>query len=327
MNLSSSVLKNRAKIKLQGMYGQSLLVTLIYTMCISAVSSIGGVFTFLSSGLPMLKEAFSAMENGGYSPDISGDGFNFQMSFSPFSSLASIAMLLVGGPMAVGLAHYFLRVTDRNNPQLGDLFAEFKNFGNTVLLTLLTGIFTFLWSLLFIIPGIIAGLSYAMAPYIMAEHPEIGPMDALRMSKDMMRGNKGDYFLLHLSFIGWYLLCVLTLGVGFIFLSPYVETAAAEFFNEVSGKNVEKRNAGIDPDAPAPFAGGINAQQQGGYGYAQPPYANGATPSQETQDFGGFRQPQGFNGYAQPQAEESAPQPFEAAPPQQNDGGNEPPQA
>ena len=303
MNLSSSALKNRAKLKLQGVYGQSVLVSLLYSLCLSAVSSSSGVFTAFTGGLPILKEVFSAMENGGYNPDFSGGGaFNFQLSFNPLSSIGGVAMILVAGPLAVGLAHYFLRVTDRANPQPGDLFAEFKNFGNTVLLNLLIGIFTFLWSLLFIIPGIIAGLSYAMAPYIMAEHPEIGPMDAIRMSKDMMRGNKGDYFLLHLSFIGWYLLCVLTLGVGFIFLTPYVETAAAEFFNEVSGKNVEKRNAGIDPDGPAHFNG--DAPQQNNSGYAQPRqgYTGYAQP-QQPQDFGGYaqqpQQPQSYGGYTQ----------------------------
>ena len=290
MNLTSSTLKNRAKIKLQGLYGQSLLVSLIYSLCLSAVSSIGTASTFLTNGLPMLKDLLSSIENGsGFSGE---DMFRFQVSFSPLSSIGGVATLLVAGPLAVGVAHYFLRVTDRNNPQIADLFAEFKNFGNTVVLSLLIGFFTFLWSLLFIVPGIIAALRYSMAPYIMAEHPEIKPLDALKMSKEMMDGHKGQYFMLHLSFIGWYLLGILTCFIGLLFLTPYVETAAAEFFNEVSGKNVQKMQAGVDPNGEAAYPG--YAQPQDGFnGYAQP----------QNNSYTGYAQPQNnsYTGYAQPQ--------------------------
>ena len=295
MNLSSSILKNRAKLKLQGLYGQSLLVSLVYSLCISALSSAGTAVSFFTGGLPMLKDFLSSMENGGYGGGLFEDGgLQYQISVSPFATIGGLATILVMGPLSVGMAHYFLRVTDRNNPQIADLFAEFKNFGNTVVLNLLTGLFTFLWTLLFIIPGVIAAISYAMAPYIMAEHPEIKPLDAINMSKQMMRGNKGKYFALQLSFIGWYLLCLLTLGIGFLFVAPYVSAATAEFFNEVSGKNVEKMNAGVSPDGPDPFFGGAFTQQAG---YAQPQGFNGY--AQPQQNNGGYAQPQGYNGYAQ----------------------------
>ncbi len=303
MNLSSSTLKNRAKIKLQGLYGQSLVVSLIYT-CIFSLCSSGSFVSVFRSGMSF-GEHFAA--SGG---SFEGEPFNINVSYSPFSSIGSLAMFLLAGPLMVGLSHYFLHLADRNNPQINDLFGHFKNFGNTFVLYLLTIIFTFLWSLLFLIPGIIAGISYSMAPFILAEHPEIKASDAIKMSKDMMKGHKGEYFVLQLSFIGWYLLCILTVGIGFIFLSPYVSAAEAEFFNEVSGKNVEKLNRGIDPNGDAPFngdapAGGGFAPQQGGeYAQAQPRGYTGYAQPQQPQDFGGYaqqpQQPQDFGGYAQP---------------------------
>ena len=319
MNLTSSTLKNRAKIKLQGQYGQSVLVSLIYSMCISALSSVGTAVSLFTGGLPLFRDLFNAVESGNADAFFASDApFRYSVTVSPLTSLGSIATVLVAGPLAVGLAHYFLRVTDRNNPQIADLFAEFKNFGNTVVLNLLIGIFTFLWSLLFIIPGIVKGISYSMAPYIMAEHPEIKPLDAIKMSKQMMEGHKGEYFVLQLSFIGWFLLCVLTCCIGFIFLSPYMSAANAEFFNEVSGKNVEKMNTGVDPNGTVPFFGadapqpvGYTQPQQGYAGYQQPQqgYAGYQQPQQgytgyqqHQQGYAGYQQPQqGYTGYTQPQ--------------------------
>ena len=100
-----------------------------------------------------------------------------------------------------------------------------------------------------------------MAPYILAEHPEMSAMDAIKLSKDMMRGNKGRYFCLQLSFIGWILLSLLTFGIGILFLIPYMQAANAEFFNEVSGKNAQRGtfdpaagydNGGFNPGMNAP---------------------------------------------------------------------------
>ena len=292
MNLSSSTLKNRAKLKLQGLYGQSLVVSLIYA-CIVSVCSSGSIAASFTNAF----QSFEYMDSG----NMAADPFRFNVMFSPFSSIGTLAMFLLAGPLMVGLAHYFLHLADRNNPQINDLFAHFKNFGNTLVLYLLTTIFTFLWSLLFIIPGIIAAMSYAMAPYILAEHPEIKASDAIKMSKDMMKGHKGEYFVLQLSFIGWYLLCILTFFIGFIFLSPYVSAAQAEFFNEVSGKNTEKRRMGIDPDGTAPAPGGYT-------GYGQPQQNNGYTGYSQPQDNGytGYTAPQdnghtGYTGYSSPE--------------------------
>jgi uncharacterized membrane protein len=97
----------------------------------------------------------------------------------------------------------------------------------------MVGLFTFLWSLLLFIPGIIKSYSYSMTLYIISEDPSIGVMDAITKSREMMNGYKFKKFLLDLSFIGWFLLCIITLGIGFLWFIPYVGVAGAAFYNDI----------------------------------------------------------------------------------------------
>ena len=101
---------------------------------------------------------------------------------------------------------------------------------------LLVSIYTFLWTLLFIIPGFIAAFSYAMTPYILEENPYMPINDAIRQSKEMMRGNKWRLFCLEISFIGWAILCLLTCGIGFLWLTPYYNAAICAFYYDISGR-------------------------------------------------------------------------------------------
>ena len=111
-----------------------------------------------------------------------------------------------------------------------------RSFVNSFIAILLTRIFTMLWSLLFIIPGIIKAYAYSMTPYIIADNPEIDAMKAIEMSQEMMKGHKMELFFLHLSFIGWYILTIFTFGIGMFFLMPYVQTSVANFYVELRGK-------------------------------------------------------------------------------------------
>ena len=233
MNLSSSVLKERAKVNLKSNLGEAILICLIPTLLMSVLSGFSGAASAVKSIFMM-----AASGAGELSP-------TFLFTALPGTSISGIAGLLLNGAFTIGTAAFFLHLADKNNPNIRDIFSRFKPYGNTVLMNLLTTLFTVLWSLLFIIPGIVAGYSYSLTPYILAEHPEMPAMDAIKMSKNMMKGNKGKLFMLDLSFIGWFFLCILSCGIGFIFLSPYWAAARAEFFNEVSGKNFEKQqNAG-----------------------------------------------------------------------------------
>lgn len=139
---------------------------------------------------------------------------------------------ILGGVVQVGYARYLLKQQDREINSTKDLFSQFDRFGPCFLQMLLRNLFTFLWSLLLVIPGIIKSLGYAMTPFIMAENPEMTAREAIDASQKMMQGHKWELFCLDFSFIGWYLLSALTAGIGSFFLSPYVNAAYAAFYRD-----------------------------------------------------------------------------------------------
>lgn len=142
--------------------------------------------------------------------------------------------MLVTGPLSVGQANIYNKNTDHTKPRFRDLFAGFtENFGETFLLGIVKSIFILLWSLLFIIPGIIKSYSYAMTEYLMARDTELTAMEAIQNSRALMKGNKMRLFLLQLSFIGWILLVVVSLGLASFYVVPYMRTAETEFFNDI----------------------------------------------------------------------------------------------
>ena len=113
------------------------------------------------------------------------------------------------------------------------LFSGFKNFGNALVAYLVMTIFVFLWLLLLIIPGIVAALAYAQTFYLLADNPSLDGLDAIRLSKRMMRGYKWKLFCLWLRFFGWALLCVLTFGIGLLWLWPYMAASYAHFYEDL----------------------------------------------------------------------------------------------
>ena len=147
----------------------------------------------------------------------------------------SLVMLVLGGAVSLGYAKFNLNLVDGQPPRFDDLFSEFHRIWPAFCLHFLMGLFIVLWSLLFIIPGILAAYSYAMAPYILAENPDMTAREAIAASKEMMRGNRWRLFCLGFSFIGWAILTALTLGIGTLWLRPYEEAAHAAFYREVSG--------------------------------------------------------------------------------------------
>ena len=115
-------------------------------------------------------------------------------------SIYAVVCFVVGGTVQLGYAKFNLALVDHREARFSDLFSQFGRFGDGFLLNLLTNLFIVLWSLLLIIPGIIAAYSYAMAPYILYENPGMRPMAALKASKELMRGNKWRLFCLQFSF-------------------------------------------------------------------------------------------------------------------------------
>ncbi|MDF2905929.1 MAG: hypothetical protein K0R34_1250 [Herbinix sp.] len=152
--------------------------------------------------------------------------------------LWGLVTFIIGGVIELGYCRFNKNLINGTNPQFSDLFSQFNLFGKAFGLRIVTSIFIFLWTLLFVIPGIIASYRYSMAFYIMNDNPSIDIMEAIRQSKAMMQGNKGRLFCLHLSFIGWALLSALSCGIGFLWLGPYVSAANAAFYLEVSGQRM-----------------------------------------------------------------------------------------
>ncbi len=144
-------------------------------------------------------------------------------------------MMLVVMPLSVGYACAMRDLlTVGNNDIIGNtLSLAFKGYGRNVLAMLLYIVYVFLWTLLLIIPGIIMAYAYALVPYIIKDNPELSVPQAIRKSRQMMKGHKFDLFYLHLSFIGWYLLSLITLGIGLFWLMPYVSGATAAFYESV----------------------------------------------------------------------------------------------
>ena len=145
-----------------------------------------------------------------------------------------LVQLLIGSPVTLGYCKFNLNLIDGNGKaKVSNLFSEFKRIGPAVALQLLRAIYTFLWSLLFVIPGIIKSYSYSMAAYILYEHPELTPNEAITKSRELMDGNKWRLFCLEFSFIGWAFLCLFTCGIGYLWLLPYEEAAVAAFYREI----------------------------------------------------------------------------------------------
>ena len=146
------------------------------------------------------------------------------------ATIYGILVFIIGGAIELGIRNYFLKLNYDMNPEIRDMFQHMKIFGKALGLRIVMIIFILLWSFLFIIPGIVAAYRYSMATYIMAENPDIGIMEAIDASKEMMKDRKWALFCLDISFIGWIILCGFTFGIGYLFLHPYKESARAHFY-------------------------------------------------------------------------------------------------
>jgi uncharacterized membrane protein len=143
--------------------------------------------------------------------------------------------LVLGGPMALGAAIYSLSIARGGEPRSEEIFHGFRFFSKALIAELLVVILVVLWGLLLIIPGIIAALSYSMTFYILADDPSLDPMQAIDLSKKMMNGYKMKYFTLSLRYVLLSLLCLLTLGIGFLWLIPYINIVNARFYDDIKG--------------------------------------------------------------------------------------------
>jgi uncharacterized membrane protein len=146
----------------------------------------------------------------------------------------NVLSLLISGPMTLGWAILVLTLSRNSNAKLEQIFEGFQRFGTSLGAYLLIIVFVALWSLLLIVPGIVAALAYSQTFYIIAEDKSVGPLEAIRKSKKLMCGNKWKFFCLGLRFTGWVLLCALTIGIGFLWLVPYAFVSTAKFYDDIA---------------------------------------------------------------------------------------------
>lgn len=202
----NSKLREDARVQLEGKWGKPLLFSFLYIV----ISSIPTIFLLIGNNHPYVS-----------------------------SALQIIVSVLIAGSLVFGVSMYSLKFKRGEEPGVAVLFEGFKRFGTTLGLYLWYLLWTFLWTLLLIIPGIIKGISYSMCFYIMADNPEIGIRNALKISKKITKGYKGKIFVFYLSFIGWSILAMLTV-IGYLWLMPYIQISSANLYDELKNHSIEK---------------------------------------------------------------------------------------
>lgn len=153
----------------------------------------------------------------------------------------SFLSIFVLGPLSYGYYVSFLNSKRTGEVvRIENLFDGFKDYARVFLTNLLQSIYIVLWTLLLIVPGIIKSISYSQTFFVLKDNPELKNNAAIERSMAMMEGHKMEYFCLILSFIGWLLLGILTLGIGLLWVNPYIATATAHFYEYVK-ENYERR--------------------------------------------------------------------------------------
>jgi len=228
--MEAKTIRSRARAHLSGNWGVSIAIAVV-------ASLLGGLITG-SSFLPSLDaEAAAALPFLQEIADSINQGWTIgNVTLNLRSGIFGLAAFLIGGVLQLGYADFLLKQHDGEEANFNDLFSKFDWFATGFAQRFLRNLYIALWSLLFIIPGIIKGYSYAMTPFILAEHPDLTASQAIRFSEDLMDGHKADLFILELSFIGWDLLAVLTLNLGHIALNPYKNAAHAAFYRQLQAE-------------------------------------------------------------------------------------------
>ena len=216
--------KLTAKDSLRDNWKTAILVSLISAL-------LGGVVSGSNVNLTLGLDS----EDLQYLPDLF---VTYLRTVAPIALIISIVQFFTGGMIRLGMCCYLLKLHDGEEASLEDLFSQCDRFIDGFCLELLKALFIFLWSLLLIVPGIIATYRYSMAHFILAENPGMTASEAISASKEMTHGQKLELFILDLSFIGWDILSALTLGIGSLWLNPYRSMTFACFYRSLSPKKI-----------------------------------------------------------------------------------------
>ena len=237
---SRAELKERAKNALRGNYWQCFLAGLVLVFI--AGGGISGGFSSTAS-INMTNENII---NGSMSVDIAPAVITAVLSIVLVMIAVGILFsIFVSNPLLVGGASFFIR-TSRGECNIRELINGFTgNYKNVVKIMFLKNLYIFLWSLLFIVPGIIKAYEYYMVDYILADNPDMDSKRAFQLSRDMMYGYKWKTFVLQLSFIGWELLGALLCGIGSLFVVPYVQATMAELYRYLRQEAIKRGAATV----------------------------------------------------------------------------------
>ena len=209
-------LKNSALAALKGNWAPAVLGAIFFTFATCLITSPGYCANMAAFDMPFFDSI-----NPKLLKIFSNSSFllNFFLLY-PLSLGYSVAHkeLLQNGDAAI----------TRNTVRLA-----FSDYVRNAVSILLVYLYTLLWTLLFIVPGIIKGLAYSLTPFIVKDNPQLSPNQAINLSMKMMKGHKFDLFYLYLSFIGWIFLAILTLGIGLLWVIPYMQTSMAAFYLDV----------------------------------------------------------------------------------------------
>jgi len=155
------------------------------------------------------------------------------MPIQTIPGVGIVVMILLTGPFMAGWAIYSLKLTRGQPAELKDIFSAFNEFGRYLGACIMLNIYVLLWSMLFIIPGIMAFYSYRLTYFLLADDPDISVNEAISKSRKMMYGKRWKYFCLILQFFGWMILAMLTFGIAFFWLWPYIQTTLAAFYEDI----------------------------------------------------------------------------------------------
>ena len=223
--MSSSDYRRIARENLKDNWGLSIGVAILASM-------LGGLLID-SSFLPELNINIKNQDISDFNELFHATLGGTRIAFG-FTSALNLLHFILGGVIQLGYTQFLLKQYNRASCETRDLFSQFDRFGQGFAQHFLRNLYTFLWGLLFVIPGIVKSYSYAMTPYIMAENPDMTASEAITASRQMMDGHKGELFWLELTFIGWDLLCILTLNIGHIALNPYKNAARTAFYKDLT---------------------------------------------------------------------------------------------
>lgn len=235
--MDRSLLKRRAREVISSSNPRVILVGLVYLLLCAVVE-------LLSSNV--LSVNISESEAMNYLNYFMNGNYDYALKYidsmkPPASAYAINALLiLVMSVVSAGFVLFLLNTIRGRSPSYGNLLDGFGFFFKIILINALAALFIWLWSLLLIVPGVIAYYRYSQAIYILLDDPTKSPLRCLRESKELMRGHKGDLFVLDLSFLGWYLLRIVPM-LGFasrIWSVPYIATTKALFYERLRGNTV-----------------------------------------------------------------------------------------